>query len=136
MNAPEALTRLFAEAFPQAMGVGFVVESVDDDASVVIRLDTGREHLRPGDVVSGPTVMTLADTAMYASLIARLGTAAIPSVTSSVEVHFLAKIRQGPVRARCRLLKVGRRLAVGTVTFWADDPAAVLAHATLTYAMP
>jgi uncharacterized protein (TIGR00369 family) len=134
LDTPASLAAFFAAVFPQAARLGFEVVSVEGDG-VTLRLDTRDEHLRPGGVVSGPTLMTLSDTAMYAALLARLGEAAVPSVTSSIDIHFLARTPPGRVTIRCRLLRVGRRMAVGVVTFAAADGAET-AHATVTYALP
>lgn len=134
----DALTAFFFEHFPTAARLGFAFVAVHDDG-VELVLDTAAEHLRPGGTVSGPTLMALADTAMYASLLARLGLPAATSVTSNLEMHFLRRPLPGRLTVRCRLLKVGRRLAVGTIAFsnvegesTGDD---LCAHATVTYAL-
>ncbi|MEZ4238533.1 MAG: PaaI family thioesterase [Myxococcota bacterium] len=134
LDTPAALDAFFRETFPQAADVGFVVQAVEPDGVVVV-LDAQHKHLRPGNVISGPTVMTLTDTAMYAAVLARLGPEAASSVTTSIEVHFLHRCPPGRLTARCRLLRVGRRLAVGTVDFFREDGTQT-AHATITYALP
>ena len=129
----DALTAFFVENFPTAARLGFAFVTLDVDG-VELVLDTAEEHLRPGGTVSGPTLMALADTAMYASLLARLGLPAATSVTSNLEMHFLRRPLPGRLTVRCRLLKVGRRLAVGTVAF-ANEGGETCAHATVTYAL-
>jgi uncharacterized protein (TIGR00369 family) len=127
------LHAFFAGHFPHAGGFRFLDASAD---GVAVALDTTPAHLRPGGTVSGPTLMTLADTAMYASLLARLGAAAAgPGVTSSLEMHFLARPDPGTITGKCRLLKVGRRLCVGAVELSRAD-GALVAFATVTYALP
>lgn len=133
MDADE-LNAFFRREFPQAADHGFEVVSVGPDGAV-LALDPGHAHLRPGGTVSGPTLMTLADTAMYASLLAKLGPAVAGAVTSSLEIHFLARPRPVRLFVSTTLLKVGRRLAVGTVDFVDEDRTRV-AHATVTYALP
>lgn len=130
---PAALHAFFAAHFPRAQGIGFTFVRSGPDG-VELTLDTRDDHLRPGGTVSGPTLMTLADTAMYASLLARLGVAAATAVTSSLEMHFLSRPDPGRLTVRCRLLKVGRRLAVGAVEL-ARAEGAVVAFATVTYAL-
>jgi uncharacterized protein (TIGR00369 family) len=131
----EELETFFRTHFPEAKAFGgFEVVALEPEGAV-LALDTGAVHLRPGGTVSGPTMMTLADTAMYTSLLARLGPAVATSVTSSLEIHFLRRPRPGRLRIACTLLKVGRRLAVGTVDFQDGDGERV-AHATVTYATP
>jgi uncharacterized protein (TIGR00369 family) len=93
------------------------------------------EHLRPGGTISGPAMMTLADTAMYMALLGMIGPVAL-AVTTSLNINFLRK----PARADCvgeaRLLKLGKRLAVGAVTIYSDGDAEPVAHATVTYSIP
>lgn len=129
----DTLSAFFVEHFPAAARQGFEITDLGADG-VSLALDTRDEHLRPGGTVSGPTLMALADTAMYASLLARLGPAAAPSVTSSLEMHFLRRPLPGRLGVRCTLLKVGRRLAVGTVAF-RNQGDEICAHATVTYTL-
>lgn len=97
---PSELHAFFDEHFPVAAQGGFEVVAVGPDG-VELALDTRDEHLQPGGTVSGPTLMTLADTAMYASLLARLGLAAATGVTSSLEIHFLRRPLPGRLRMVC-----------------------------------
>lgn len=130
---PDDVRAFFAAHFAHALDFGFEIAEITADGAV-LHLDTRSHHLRPGDTVSGPTLMTLADTAMYASLIARLGPeVGGRGVTTSMETHFLRRPGAGRMVARCRLLKVGRRLCVGVVDVEGDGE--LVAHATVTYAM-
>lgn len=131
--SPDDVTAFFAAHFPHALDFGFAIDALPAGGSA-LSLRVRPDHLRPGDTVSGPTLMTLADTAMYAALIAsegpvRGGTA----VTSSLEAHFLRRPRASTLTATCRLLKVGRRLAVGAVELHADGGAEPVAYCTVTY---
>ena len=103
--------------------------------SASARFRVGKKHLRPGDTVSGPTLMALADVAMYAALLGEIGLVPL-AVTTSLNINFLRKPAQCDVIGEAKLLKVGKRLAVGEVTlFSADDPEPV-AHVTCTYSIP
>jgi uncharacterized protein (TIGR00369 family) len=119
---------------------------LDHDGSVSIeaiggkqaraRFRVGRQHLRPGDTVSGPTMMALADVAMYAALLGEIGLVPL-AVTTSLNINFLRKPAQKDLYADARLLKVGKRLAVGEVTLYSDGEAdAPVAHVTCTYSIP
>lgn len=130
---PAELHAFFAEHFPQVT-LAFQILEVGADGACVV-LEAGSDHLRPGGVVSGPVLMTLVDTAMYASLLGKLGLAAAAAVTSSLEVHFLRRADPGRLVVSCRLLKVGRRLAVGAVELHGPD-GGLVAFATVTYALP
>ncbi len=104
------------------------------DGYARIRLKVGRRHLRPGETVSGPTMMTLADTALYAALLAVDGEAT-DAVTSQFNISFLRRPPREDLVAAAELLKTGRRLVVGEVRLLGGD-GALVAHATVTYARP
>ena len=64
----EELQHLLQQEFPQSE---VVVEAVGPYSSVV-RIPIQEHHLRPGGTVSGPTMMLLADTAMYVAILSYL----------------------------------------------------------------
>jgi uncharacterized protein (TIGR00369 family) len=99
------------------------------------RFTVGKQHLRPGDTVSGPTLMALADVAMYAALLGEIGLVPL-AVTTNLNINFLRKPAQRDVYADARLLKVGKRLAVGEVTLYSEGQAKPVAHVTCTYSIP
>ncbi len=111
------------------------VETVGDGRACV-RMPVLPRHLRPGGTVSGPTLMTLADTAMYMALLGEMGLVA-PAVTTSLTINFLHRPSAGcDLLGEARLLKVGRRLAVDEVFIYSAGQAEPVAHATVTYAIP
>ena len=71
----------------------FHVEKVEDMYAQV-RLPFHERLLRPGGTVSGPAMMTLADTAMYVALLAMIGPVAL-AVTTSLNINFLRKPAPG-----------------------------------------
>lgn len=99
------------------------------------RFRVGKKHLRPGDTVSGPTLMALADVAMYAALLGEIGLVPL-AVTTSLNINFLRKPAQRDVIGEAKLLKVGKRLAVGEVTLFSDGDPEPVAHVTCTYSIP
>lgn len=99
------------------------------------RFRVGKQHLRPGDTVSGPTLMALADVAMYAALLGAIGLVPL-AVTTNLNINFLRKPAQRDVVGEARLLKVGKRLAVGEVTLYSDGDPEPVAHVTCTYSIP
>lgn len=99
------------------------------------RFRVGKQHLRPGDTVSGPTLMALADVAMYAALLGEIGLVPL-AVTTSLNINFLRKPAQKDVIGEAKLLKVGRRLAVGEITLFSDGDPEPVAHVTCTYSIP
>ncbi|MBM4244236.1 MAG: PaaI family thioesterase [Deltaproteobacteria bacterium] len=133
MTAAELDAFLHRE-FPQVDGQGYRVEEMRDRFAR-LRLPFHEGHLRPGGTVSGPTLMSLADTAMYVVVLAMIGEVPL-AVTTSLNINFMR--RPGPVDviADARILKLGRRLAVGDVALYSDGDPEMVAHATLTYSIP
>jgi len=73
MTIPE-LEGLLAAEFPQAFfpGSGLSIEALWDGGCRV-RQAFREVSLRPGGTISGPTMMALADIAMYVALLAAIG---------------------------------------------------------------
>lgn len=97
-----------------------------------VRLPRDPLLLRPGDTVSGPAIMGLADIAFWAAL---LGSTAgrDDSVTASMTVNFLRPVGPGPTIADARLLKRGRRLLFGEVLIRAEATTDPAVHVTTTW---
>jgi uncharacterized protein (TIGR00369 family) len=112
----------------------FRVEKVGDRLAGV-RLLYHDRHLRPGETISGASLMALADLAMYVTLLAMIGPVAL-AVTTNLNINFLRKPVKGDVISECRLLKLGKRLAVGDVTMYSEADPEPVAHATVTYSIP
>jgi uncharacterized protein (TIGR00369 family) len=112
----------------------FLVEEIGEDYTRV-RMPARPSHLRPGDTVSGPVQMTLADTAAWVLILHNLGFGAAPSVTSNLNISFLSRPSATDLLAEGRLLKLGRRLAVAEVRLFSDGKREPVAHATVTYAV-
>src|SRR3954470_6766843 len=92
--------------------------------------------LRPGGTVSGPTLMALADFAMYVVLLSAIGPVGL-AVTTNLNINFLRKGLPGQdVLAAARLLKLGKRLAVGEVVLLSGTSPDPIAHVTSTYSIP
>jgi uncharacterized protein (TIGR00369 family) len=132
----EELTRLLATEFPQMPGAeeGLVIEVVWHGGCRV-RQVYREAHLRPGGTISGPTIMALGDFAMYVAVLASIGWVPL-AVTTSLNINFLRRPAQCDLLAECRLLKLGKRLAVGEVVIVSaglEDP---VAHVTATYSIP
>jgi uncharacterized protein (TIGR00369 family) len=100
-----------------------------------VRMDFHERHIRPGGTISGPSMMALADLALYAAILAQIGPVAL-TVTTSLNFNFLRKPEQRALIGDCRLLKLGRRLAVGEVSIFSEGGADVVCHATGTYSIP
>ena len=93
------------------------------------------QFIRPGGTISGPTMMALADFAMYVGLLASIGPVPL-AVTTNLNINFLRKPAARDLIAECRLLKLGKRLAVGEVTIGSEGMDEPVAHVTSTYSIP
>ncbi len=130
----EALNGFLAEHFPQGEKYGVLTGL--GDAWAEMRLPVDDDHLRPGGTVSGPVMMALADVTMYAALLGQIGPVAL-AVTTNLNINFMNRPRPDcALLARCSLMKVGKRLAVGEVWIRSEGSEAVVAHTTLTYSIP
>ena len=119
---------------PAAAKSGLKVEEVRPGYAR-IRLPFSNWMLRPGNVISGPTLFTAADSAMYACVMAHIG-AQVMALTANLTINFLNPGRAGDVVAEAKLLRLGQRMAVMEVAlFTAGDPTLV-AHVTGSYALP
>jgi uncharacterized protein (TIGR00369 family) len=132
----EEVTAFLDREFPQLHidGRVYTIEAVGD-LTAMMRLAVGDRHLRPGGTLSGPAMMTLADLALYAAILANVGPVAL-AVTTSLNFNFLNRPEPRDLLASCRLLKLGRRLAVGEVALTSEGSERVVCHATGTYSLP
>jgi acyl-coenzyme A thioesterase PaaI-like protein len=121
-----------AREFPQNK---CVVEEVGD-RSATVSLAIGPAQLRPGDTVSGPVLMAVADVALYVAILGTIGLVPL-AVTTSLTINFLRKpSSRNPIVGVCRLMKVGRILVVGEVALYSDRNEEMVAHAVGTYSIP
>jgi len=133
MTAAE-IDALLVASFSQARGFCAIEAIRDDELDCVVRYRDA--FLRPGGTLSGPTLMTLADTAMYFLVLAMTGPQPL-AVTSSLTINFLRKPPPADLHATARMLKLGARLAVGEVHLRGGDaPRVLVAQASVTYALP
>ncbi|WP_432698320.1 PaaI family thioesterase [Marinobacterium sp. YM272] len=130
----EALRASLGDHFPQGSQYGELESVADGEA--VMRLTVSDQHLRPGGTVSGPVMMGLADVAIFFALQTRTGIETM-AVTSSLNINFLSKpAADRDLLCHARMLKVGKRLAVGEAYLSCGDEADPVAHVTATYVRP
>jgi uncharacterized protein (TIGR00369 family) len=92
-------------------------------------------QIRPGGTISGPAMMALADVSLYVAVLSSIGPIAL-AVTTNLNINFLRKPGRRDLISECRLLKLGKRLAVGEVTILSDGEDEPVAHVTGTYSIP
>ena len=130
----EALAAFMAREFPQ-VAADFAIERVAP-REIDVRLRVDDRHLRPGGTVSGPSMFALADVSVYLAVLAMIGPEAL-AVTTGCSMDFMRKPAAGTdMIARCRLLKLGRVLAVGDVLLHSEGMAEPVARASMTYSIP
>jgi uncharacterized protein (TIGR00369 family) len=100
-----------------------------------VRRKFSQRSLRPGGTISGPTMMGLTDFAMYVAILASVGPVPL-AVTTNLTINFLRKPARRDLIAEVRLIKLGKRLAVGEVEIYSDGEEEMVAHATSTYSIP
>jgi uncharacterized protein (TIGR00369 family) len=109
--------------------------------TAVVRLDFHEAQLRAGGTLNGPTMMALADTVLYAAVLTRVGLEPL-AVTSDLNIRFLRRPEPRALVARSTILRVGKKLAVGTIEIASEGEtpgelqSSLVAHATGTYALP
>ena len=137
MNVDD-LNSFLAEQFPDrsvdSTPTPPLVESVTEQG-VQLRWAFRRSFLRPGGTISGPTMMTLADTAAYLAILAFKGPMAM-AVTSSLTMHFLSKPAPKDLIGIGHLRSLGRRSAVVAVSVFSAGEDAPVAEALVSYALP
>jgi uncharacterized protein (TIGR00369 family) len=94
-----------------------------------LRLPHRPELLRPGNTVSGPALMGLADVAMWAALLST-SQGQNNSVTSNMNVNFLSAAGPGPLIAEARIVKAGKRMLYGDILIYAEGAENPAVHVT------
>lgn len=132
MTSKQELADFFAKEFPQA---DVMLESLGPQRAT-LRKRIGQGDLRPGGTVSGPTLMALADAALYAAILGEIGLVAL-AVTTNLNINFLRKpVAERDILAECRLIKLGKTLAVGEVSLFSEGSPEPVAHVVGTYSIP
>src|SRR5260370_11879021 len=130
------LERFLHVEFPQGVSAGDISIASADGTSCLLRQRYSDQMLRPGGTISGPTLMALADCAMYGVLLSAIGPVGL-AVTTNLSINFLRKGQPGQdVLAAARLLKLGKRLAVGEINLLSGTSPDPIAHAISTYSIP
>ena len=134
--AVKELERLLSAEFPEMFDphTGISILKLWHGGCVV-RHAFQPKTLRPGGTISGTTMMLLADVAMYVALLGSIGWVPL-AVTTNLNINFLKKPAPRALEAECRLIKLGRRLAVGDIAIRQEGEAELSAHATSTYSIP
>ncbi len=130
------LGRLLAAEFPEMFNSrsGYVIEDVWHGGCRV-RKQFDAQSLRPGGTIAGTTMMALADFATYVAILGTIGWLPL-TVTTSLNINFLRKPAARDLVGEAKLLKLGKRLAVGDVAIRSAGEDDLVSHATATYSIP
>jgi acyl-coenzyme A thioesterase PaaI-like protein len=132
MATKEEIAAFLAAEFPQIKGT---IEAVGGGASTV-RHQIGVDELRPGGTVSGPILVAIADLALYVAILGEIGIVPL-IVTTNLNINFLRKpSADRAVVGVCKLMKLGKSLAVGEVALYSEGIEEPVAHVVATYAIP
>lgn len=100
-----------------------------------LRMEFDDKLLRPGGTVSGPAMFKLADYGLYVAILGMIGKSPL-AVTTSLHIDFLRRPLKSDLIAEVRLLKRGKRLAVGEVSLFSKGSPDMVAHVSGTYSLP
>jgi len=128
------LERLAVEEVPVAGQMGIVIDRIAP-GEVTARVPYREAFIRPGGTIAGPVMMALADFVMWGVVMSLIGPVKL-AVTTSLHINFLRRPGPGDVVARGRILKLGKRLAVGEVYLYTHGADDVVAHVSATYSIP
>lgn len=130
----QEIVQFLQQYFPQSLEKCEIEEVVEGGATMLWHV--GGSDLRPGGTISGPTMMTLADFALYVAILGEIGIIGL-AVTTNMNINFLRKPSGGvDLRGVCKLMKVGKALIVGEVWIYSIDQDEPVAHVTGTYSIP
>lgn len=128
------IIQFLMQNFPQSLEKCEIESIADRGATVIYHIDD--RDLRPGGTVSGPTMMTVADYALYIAILGEIGIVGL-TVTTNLNINFLRKpAASQDLRGVCKLMKVGKALIVGEVWIYSVDEDEPVAHVTGTYSVP
>ena len=124
------------QEFPQLFIQGDMFSVTEIGAGTCrMRMAYHESQLRPGGTISGPAMMQLADVSIWVALLGAIG--AVPlAVTTNLSINFLRKPEPRALISTCRMMKIGKSLAVGEASLTSEGSDDVVAHAVATYAIP
>lgn len=127
-----AMAAFLQKEFPQNQCIAEAV----GHGTATVRQRVGHAELRPGGTVSGPVMMTVADLALYVAILGAIGLVPL-AVTTSLSINFLRKpASDRDIIGVCKILKLGKSLAVGEVAIYSEGIDEPVAHAVGTYSIP
>jgi uncharacterized protein (TIGR00369 family) len=115
----DELHAYLVEVFPEFWKSGDLRIEELGPMTAALRLAYHPRQLRPGGTIAGPTMFALCDSALYVAILSEIGRVAL-AVTTSATINFLRKPAPVDLIGKARLIKLGKRLAVGEVALYSD----------------
>ena len=103
----EQVQALIRQGVPMAEDIALCIDRLDAEHALA-RVPFQARLVRPGGTLSGPTIMALADAAMYAVVLGRLGRVEM-AVTANLNINFLSRPQPVDLLAEARILRLTRR---------------------------
>lgn len=132
--SPEDFIELAHKQVPFSAQFEMRIEKLEA-GQATIRIPFKNDFIRPGGTVAGPVQMALADLVMYALVLSLIGRVEL-AVTTNLNCNFLRRPRPADLIAEGKILKLGKRLAVGEVLLFSEGEPEPVAHVTCTYSIP
>jgi uncharacterized protein (TIGR00369 family) len=131
----EELRAYLLDVFPEAWAKGHHVVEAVGPMTATVRLRFHADHLRPGGTIAGPAMFALADLGLYVAILHEIGRVKL-AVTTNLSINFLRKPEPADLIGEAKLMKLGKRLAVGEVALRSEGASDLVAHAVGTYSIP
>jgi uncharacterized protein (TIGR00369 family) len=131
----DELRAYLVEIFPEMSELGDLRIEHIASMSATVRLVHHGRHLRPGGTISGPAMFALCDVALYVAILGEIGRVE-HAATTNVSINFLRRPAPADLIGKAKLMKLGKRLAVGEVALYSAGESDMVAHATGTYSIP
>jgi len=122
----------FAVILDETQGPLPFVPRAGTDGGITWEYTVDPAHYNPYERLHGGVVMALMDSAMGQAVAAVVHAEGRINAAAQMSVNFLAPVKGGLLRARARVIKVGKRLAVVEAST-TDETGALVAIATATH---
>lgn len=126
----DELQRFLEATLPKADLHGLLVEECQDQ-DVRLRFPFAPHFVGPGDIFSGPALLSFADTALFAAVQAMIGTAEL-GLTSNLNVTFLRPAQAADVIAVSRVIRRGKSVVHAEAWLFSHAVVEPVLHATAT----
>ena len=134
MNAGRVPSTPFNLILNQPQGPLAFVPRAAPAGGIVWEYAVSPDDYNPYGVLHGGVVMALLDSAMGHAVADKVHGQGRFNAAAQMNTNFLAPVRSGMLRARARVIKMGKRLAVVEATA-EDDAGTLIASATATHTL-